>query len=66
MTVSPDRPDPRLIESSFEILPGEIRQVRFHFDERGQFAGSIIFNDWITSDAGFAVVDACVMKQLNR
>jgi hypothetical protein len=60
MAVSPSRADPLLIESSFEILPGEIRQVRLHFDEGRQFKGDIIFNGWITSDTGFAVVDACV------
>jgi hypothetical protein len=59
MAVSPESADP-IIESPFEILPGETRQFRFRFDERRQMDGEIIFNGWITSDPGFAVVGASI------
>lgn len=61
MGSSPTHPDSRLIESSFEILPGEIRQVRVPLDPRWATEGALFYG-WITSETGCAIVDACVGK----
>ncbi len=46
--------DPALIESSFIILPGEVRQVPVPIDDRWRR----LFIGWITSEAPFQVVEA--------
>jgi len=47
-------------------MSGSLQSVNVRLAQCNTVVVGFVLGTWITSDAGFAVVDACVMKQLNR